>query len=91
MEHRSPRKCREKDLDPASHPAYSTDISPCGFWAFETSKGMINDRYVQGPEENLRTMQEPWSHFAFEDFQNIFKSRMERLIWVIANNGEYSH
>jgi hypothetical protein len=45
----------------------------------------------QGPEEILRAIQEARSHCIFEDFQNVFKSRMERLIWVIANNGEYCH
>jgi hypothetical protein len=46
---------------------------------------------LQDPEGILRAIQEAWYHFTFEDFQNVFKSWMERLTWVIANNGEYCH
>jgi hypothetical protein len=28
-----------------------------------------------------------WSYFTVEDFQNVFKSWIERLTWVIENNG----
>jgi histone-lysine N-methyltransferase SETMAR len=80
-----------KRLRQVSHPAYSPDISPCDFWVFETIKGMIKNRHLHGPEEILRAIQEAWSHFTFEDFQNVFKSWMERRTWVIANNEEYCH
>jgi hypothetical protein len=46
---------------------------------------------LQGPEDILKAIQEAWSHFTFEDFQNVFKSWMERLTWMIANNEEYCH
>jgi hypothetical protein len=89
-EQRSPRKCRSKEW--ASTPsAYSPDINPFHFWAFGTIKWMIKDRYFQGPEEILRAFQEAQSHFTFEDFQNVIKSWMDRLIWEIANNVEYYH
>jgi hypothetical protein len=48
-------------------------------------------RSLQPPEEILRAIQEAGSHFPFEDFQNVIKSWMERLTWVIANNEEYRH
>jgi histone-lysine N-methyltransferase SETMAR len=50
------------------HPAYSPDISPCDFWAFETIKGMIKDRHIQSPKEILRVIQEVCSYFTFENF-----------------------
>jgi hypothetical protein len=78
-------------LGRALHPAYSPDISPCDFWAFETIKWIIKDRRLQGPEDIVRAIQEGWNRFTFEDCQNVFKSWMERLTWVIANNGKYFH
>jgi hypothetical protein len=74
-----------KGLGRAPHPVYSPDISPCDFWAFGTIEGMIGDRHLQGLEAILRAIQEAWSHFLFEDFQNVFKSWMERLIWLTVN------
>jgi hypothetical protein len=45
----------------------------------------------QGPEAILRVIHGASSHFAFEDFQNVFKSWIDRLTWVIPNNGEHCH
>jgi histone-lysine N-methyltransferase SETMAR len=73
------KKMSSKGLGRAPHPAYSPDISPCDFWAFETIQGMIKDRQLQSSEEILRAIQEAWNHFTFEDFQNVFKPWMERL------------
>jgi hypothetical protein len=80
-----------KGLGRALDLAYSLDIIPCDFWAFRTIQGMIEDRHLQDPEELLRAIQEAWTDFIFEQFQNAFKSWIERLTWVIANNGEYCH
>jgi hypothetical protein len=71
------KKMSLKALGRAPHPAYSPDISPCDFCAFRTIEGMIKDRHLQGPEEILTAIQEAWSHFTFEDLQNVFKSCME--------------
>jgi hypothetical protein len=84
-------KMNFKRLGRVPHPACSPDISPCDFWIFGTSKGMRKDRHFQGSEDILRAIQEPWGHFTFEDFENVFKSRMERLTWMIATSGEYCH
>jgi hypothetical protein len=78
-------------LERALHPVHSPDFSPCDFWAFATIKAMIRDWHLQGPEEILRAIQEGWRHFTFQDFQNVFKSWMERVTSVIANNREYCH
>jgi hypothetical protein len=68
-----------KGLRRALHSFYSLDISPCNFLALGTIQEMITDRHLQGPEKILRAIQEAWSYFAFEDFQNVFKLWMERL------------
>jgi hypothetical protein len=75
----------------ARHPANSPDISPCDFWVFGTIQEMIKHRRLQGPEEILRAIQEAWSRFVFEDFQNVIMSEMEQLTWVIANNRKYHY
>jgi hypothetical protein len=68
-----------KGLEQASHRIYSSDTSPGDFWGFGTIQGMIKDQHLQDPEEILRAIQEARNHFAFEDFQNVFKSWMGRL------------
>jgi hypothetical protein len=68
-----------KGLRRTLHPLYSPDISSCDFWALGTIKEMITDQHLQGLEEILRAIQQIWSYFAFEDFQNVFKLWMERL------------
>jgi hypothetical protein len=80
-----------KRLGRALHSGYSPNINPCDFWAFRTIKGATKDRHFHGPEEILRAIQEASSHFIFEDFQNVFKSWMDRLTWPIAHNREYYH
>jgi hypothetical protein len=84
-------KMSPKGSGRAPHPISSSDISCCDFWAFGTINGMIKNRHLQGPEEILRAIQEPWSHFTFQDFENVFNSRMERLTWMIATSGEHCH
>jgi hypothetical protein len=37
----------------------------------------------------LAAITESWNEFTFEDIQGVFHIWMERLIWVIANSGEY--
>jgi hypothetical protein len=80
-----------KGLRQASNSGYSPDISPSDFWAFETMKKIIKDQHMQDPEVILRRIQEACNHFIFEDFQNVFKSSIERLTCVIAYNGKYCH
>jgi hypothetical protein len=65
-----------KGLGRASHSAYSSNINPCDFWEFGTIRRMIKDRHLQDLEEEeiLRAIQEAYSHFTFENFQNVFKS-----------------
>jgi hypothetical protein len=80
-----------KGLRRTCHSADSPDISLRDFWAFGRIEEMINDRHFRGFEEILRAIQKGWSHFILEDFQNVFKSWMERLTCVIANNGDCCH
>jgi hypothetical protein len=42
----------------ASHPLYSSDISPCDCWRFADFKERQKDRHLQGPEEILTAFQE---------------------------------
>jgi hypothetical protein len=78
-------------LGRASYPAYSWYLSSV---TSEHSEQWRNekDRHLQDPEEEeiLKAIQEARNHFTFEDFQNIFKSWMERLICMIVDNREYS-
>jgi transposase len=73
----------------APHPPYSPDISPCDFWLFGILKQKMTERVFQSEEQILAAITESWNELTFEDIQKIFYNWMERLIWVIANSGEY--
>jgi hypothetical protein len=43
----------------------------------------------QSKEQILAAITENWNELTFKDIQRVFHNWMERLIWVIANSGEY--
>jgi aspartate aminotransferase-like enzyme len=49
----------------------------------------MKDREFQGQEAMLRGIAESWNNLTSEDIQKVFRECMERLTWVIGNNGEY--
>jgi hypothetical protein len=49
----------------------------------------MKERVFQNEEQILAAITESWNELTFEDIQRIFDNWMERLIWVIANSGEY--
>jgi hypothetical protein len=69
-------KLEKGNIARAPHPSYSPDLSPCGFWLFGVLKQKMKEWVFQ-------------SELTFEDIQKVFHNWMERLIWVIANSGEY--
>jgi transposase len=73
----------------APHPPYSPYLSPCDFWLFGILEQKMKKRVFQSEEQILAAITESWNEFTFEDIQRVFQNWMERLIWVIANSGEY--
>jgi hypothetical protein len=52
-------------------------------------KQKMKERVFQSRGQILAEFTESWNELTFEDIQRVLHNWMERLIWVIANNGEY--
>jgi histone-lysine N-methyltransferase SETMAR len=82
-------KLEKRDIARVPHPPYSPDLSSYDFWFFEILKQKMKERAFQSEEQILAAMTESWNELTFEDIQRVFHNWTERLIWVIANSGEY--
>jgi hypothetical protein len=49
----------------------------------------MKERVSQSEGQILAAITESWNELTFEYIQRVFDNWMERLIWVIANTGEY--
>jgi hypothetical protein len=49
----------------------------------------MRGRVFQSEEQIWVAITESWNELTFEDIQRVFHNWMERVIWVIANSGEY--
>jgi histone-lysine N-methyltransferase SETMAR len=82
-------KLQKKHITRAPHPPYSPDLSPCNFWFFGMVKQKMKDREFCSAQEMLRGLSDAWSDLTLEDIQRVFLEWMDRLTWVIENDGEY--
>jgi hypothetical protein len=81
-------KLAKRSIERAPHPPYSPDISPCDFWLFGMLKHNMKDREFQSQQTILSAVANMWNDLTFADVQCVFQERMERLTWVVGNNGE---
>jgi hypothetical protein len=49
----------------------------------------MKKRVFQSEEQFLAATTDGWNELTFEDIQKVFHNWMERLMWGIANSGEY--
>jgi hypothetical protein len=82
-------KLQQKHIRRAPHPLYGPDLSPCDFWFFDIFKQKIKDREFCPAQEIVRSLSDAWSDLTFEDIQRVFLEWMDRLTWVIENDGQY--
>jgi hypothetical protein len=52
-------------------------------------KHNMKDREFQSQEAIVQPIGKSWADLSFADRQSVFQEWMERLTWVIGNNGEY--
>jgi hypothetical protein len=52
-------------------------------------KHNMKDREFQSQQAIVSAVAKMWNDFTFADTQCVFQEWMERLTWVIGNNGEY--
>jgi hypothetical protein len=76
-------------IERAPHSLYSPDISPCDCWLFGVLKHKMKNQEFQSQQEILSALAKMRNGLAFADVQRVFQEWMERLAWVVANNGEY--
>jgi hypothetical protein len=85
-----PAEIEHRRLAGAPPPLYSPDHSPCDFWFFGLMKYSLKDREIQEIQTLISALTDIWDDLTFEKVQAAFLDWMERLSWVIDNNGEYS-
>jgi histone-lysine N-methyltransferase SETMAR len=73
----------------APHPPYSPDLSPGDFWFFGMVKQKTKDHEFCSAQEIVRSLPDAWGDLTCEDIQRVFLEWMDRLTWVIENDGEY--
>jgi hypothetical protein len=76
-------------LGRAEHPPYSPNLSPRSFWIFGFMKEKFKNHQLRGAQSLHQAMTDLWDKLTFEDVQEVFLEWMNRLSWVIENNGEY--
>jgi hypothetical protein len=52
-------------------------------------KEKIKDREFCSAQAIVRSVSDAWSDLTLEDIQRVFLEWMDRLTWVIENDGEY--
>jgi hypothetical protein len=82
-------KLAKGSIERAPHPLCSPDISQCDFWLFGMLRQKMKDREFQSQQAILSLVAKMWNDPIFADVQRAFQEWMERLAWVVANNGEY--
>jgi hypothetical protein len=82
-------KLAKRSIKRAPHPPSSPDISPCDSWLFGMRKHKMKDRYFQSQQAILSAVAKMRNALTFADVQRVFQEWMERLTWVVGNNGEY--
>jgi hypothetical protein len=82
-------KHEKRHIVRAPRPPYLPDLCSCDYWLFGVLKQKMKERVFQSEERILVAVTESWNKLTFEDIQRISYNRMESLIWVIANSGEY--
>jgi histone-lysine N-methyltransferase SETMAR len=80
---------QKKHITRAPHQLYSPELSPCDFWFFGMVKQKIKDREFCSAQEMLSSLSDAWSDHTFEDIQRVFFEWMDRLTWILENDGEY--
>jgi hypothetical protein len=50
----------------------------------------MKDREFQSQQAILSAVAKMWNDLTFADVQRVFQEWIERLTWVIGNNGEHS-
>jgi hypothetical protein len=73
------------------HPAYSPDLAPSHPFLFGFLKEKLPEYQIPDRENLKRMIMHIFSEISEETLISVFAAWIERLEWVIKNNGEYFH
>jgi histone-lysine N-methyltransferase SETMAR len=72
-------------------PAYTPDLAPSDFWLFGHLKNSLAGRMFDDPEELLDGTTSFLEEVHPSELQVVFSHLVERVRWVLENNGDYYH
>jgi histone-lysine N-methyltransferase SETMAR len=73
------------------HPPYSPDLAPSDFWLFGDVKTSLVGQTFDEPEQLLEAITEFLNEIQPPEVAAVFSHWVERVRWVLENNGDYSH
>lgn len=86
---RSQASIRDYGFHRIPQPPYSPDLAPSDFYLFGTVKRQLENRELVAPEDLLRAILQILARIPREELMDVFNAWIERVRWVIANNGSY--
>jgi hypothetical protein len=86
--HKITDKLTAADIARVLHPLYSPDLSPCDFWLFRFLKKSMKGMELSTKDQSVETITTIWRGVTSDTVQSVFQEWMQRLNWVIKNNGE---
>jgi histone-lysine N-methyltransferase SETMAR len=73
----------------APHAPYSPNLSPCDLWIFGFVKESMKGMRLSAEDQIVEAITTIWRGVTFGTLQSVFQEWMQRLYWVVENNGEY--
>jgi histone-lysine N-methyltransferase SETMAR len=80
--------CKAK-MERLAHPPYSANLSPCAFEFSGRAKTALRNRRFVDSDDVIEVLANLFDIVSLHELQRVFQSWIQRLEWVIRNNGEY--
>jgi histone-lysine N-methyltransferase SETMAR len=81
----------QNHISRVAQPAYSPDLAPSDFWLFGHLKTSLAGRMFDEPGELLDGIRSFLEEVRPSELQIVFSHWVERVRWVLGNNGDYYH
>jgi hypothetical protein len=81
----------ENHISHVPHTPYGPGLAPSDFWLFGHVKTALVGQRFEGPEDLLEAVAEFLNEIQRSELELTFSHWLERVRWVLANNGDYYH
>jgi hypothetical protein len=81
----------ENSIIRVRRPAYSPDLAASDFWLFGHTRAALVEQRSPGPDDLLTGIQEFLGEIHRSELELVFHHWIERVQWVLDNNGDYFH